>query len=158
MNDYPEKVKEKLDSIISDMADHYWLFVNNPGHDFSRQVVGKLSFEDTIRIILSMRKGTISDELIDFFNMDADLIPTQSALIQRRNQLSQTAFDYLFSEFSSSFPDTTHQFKGKSPFKIFQSWGSSSRFCKSFSKRFFRFLCTSLKTHEYRAMQGPFSL
>ena len=113
MNDYPEKVKEKLDSIISDMADHYWLFVNNPGHDFSRQVVGKLSFEDTIRIILSMRKGTVSDELIDFFNMDADIIPTQSALIQRRNQLSQTAFDYLFSEFSSSFPDTTHQFKGK---------------------------------------------
>ena len=103
MNDYPEKVKGILDSIISDMADHYWLFVKNPGRDFSRQDVGKLSFQDTVRIILSMRKGTVSDELIDFFNMDADLIPTQSALIQRRNQLSETAFEYLFNGVTPPF-------------------------------------------------------
>jgi len=113
MNDYPEKVKEKLNSILEDMFEHYWLFVNNPGHDFIRQDIGKLSFEDTIRIILSMGKGTVSDELIDFFQMDADRIPTQSALIQRRHQLSEYTFEYLFNEFSSAFPETTHQFKGK---------------------------------------------
>ena len=114
MNDYPEKVKGILDSIISDMADHSWLFVNRPGHDFTRQDVGKLSFRDTIRVILSMGKGTVSDELIDFFQMDADRIPTQSALIQRRNQLSEYAFQYLFHEFTARFPETTHQFKDKS--------------------------------------------
>ena len=47
MNDYPSKVKEKLNSIIKDMADHHWLFTNNPGRDFSRQHLGKLSFYDT---------------------------------------------------------------------------------------------------------------
>ena len=30
MNDFPTNVKEKLNSIISDMADHHWLFSNNP--------------------------------------------------------------------------------------------------------------------------------
>lgn len=48
MNDYPSKVKEKLNLIIKDMADHHWLFTNNPGHDFSRQHLGKLSFYDTM--------------------------------------------------------------------------------------------------------------
>ena len=47
MNDFPTNVKEKLNSIISDMADHHWLFSNNPGHDFMRQDLGKLSFYDT---------------------------------------------------------------------------------------------------------------
>ena len=41
MNDYPEKVKEKLNSILKDMSEHYWLFVNNPGCDFIRQDIGK---------------------------------------------------------------------------------------------------------------------
>ena len=47
INDFPTNVKEKLNSIISDMADHHWLFSNNPGHDFMRQDLGKLSFYDT---------------------------------------------------------------------------------------------------------------
>lgn len=113
MNDYPEKVKDKLNSILAEMANRYWLFVTNPGSDFIRQNVGKLSFENTIRFILSMGKGTTSDELMDFFSMDPDLIPSQSAFMQRRNQLSEYTFQYLFNEFSASFPQTTHQFKGK---------------------------------------------
>ena len=48
MNDFPTNVKEKLNSIISDMAEHHWLFSNNPGHDFMRQDLGKLSFYDTM--------------------------------------------------------------------------------------------------------------
>ena len=113
MNDYPEKVKEKLNFIISDMADHHWLFARNPGRDFMRQHVGKLAFDDTVRLILSMGKGSTSDELIDFFNMDADRIPSQSAFNQRRSQISLSAFEYLMNEFSSSFPQTTNQFKGR---------------------------------------------
>ena len=48
MNDYPSNVKEKLNFIISDMANHHWLFANRPGHDFMRQNHGKLSFYDTM--------------------------------------------------------------------------------------------------------------
>jgi hypothetical protein len=47
---------------------------------------------------------------MDYFNLDPDRIPTQSAFIQRRKRVSLMAFQYLFSEFSASFPKTTHSF------------------------------------------------
>lgn len=108
----PEQVKSRIESILSDMSDQRWLFTSNPGHDFMRQEQGKLSFYDTMRLILSMGKGNLSDELVGYFDMDVDSIPSASALIQRRHQILPSAFQYLFNEFSSSFPQTTHQFKG----------------------------------------------
>ena len=111
MNDFPTNVKEKLNSIISDMAEHHWLFSNNPGHDFMRQDLGKLSFYDTMRMIIGMGKGCTNDEIMDYFDLDPDCIPSQSAFCQRRSQISLSAFEYLFSEFSSSFPRTTNKFK-----------------------------------------------
>ena len=111
MNDFPTNVKEKLNSIISDMAEHHWLFSNNPGHDFMRQDLGKLSFYDTMRMIIGMGKGNTNDEIMDYFDLDPDCIPSQSAFCQRRSQISLSAFEYLFSEFSSSFPRTTNKFK-----------------------------------------------
>ena len=113
MYNNPEKVKEKILSIIDDMSSHHWLFSSKPGHDFMRQSTGKLSFADTMKLILSMGKGTTSDELIDYFDLDPDRIPSQSAFIQRRNQISLSAFQYLFDEFSTTFPQTTNQFKGR---------------------------------------------
>ena len=107
----PEQVKSKIESILSDMSDHRWLFTANPGHDFTQQEQGKLSFYDTMRLILSMGKGNLSDELVGYFDMDVDSIPSASALVQRRQQILPSAFQYLFNEFSSSFPQTTHQFK-----------------------------------------------
>ena len=111
MNDYPSNVKQKLNSIIADMSEHHWLFSNNPGHDFMRQHQGKLSFYDTMRLIIGMGKGTTNDEIMDYFDMVPDLIPSQSAFNQRRGQISLSAFEYLLSEFSSSFPATTNKFK-----------------------------------------------
>ena len=111
MNHYPSNVKEKLNSIILSMAEHHWLFSKNPGHDFTRQHLGKLSFYDTMRLIISMGKGSTNDEIMDYFDLDPDLIPSQSAFCQRRRQIFLSAFEYLFSEFSSSFPSTTDKFK-----------------------------------------------
>ena len=111
MNNYAANVKEKLNSIIQDMSDHHWMFTNNPHIDFSRQNFGKLSFADTMRLIIGMGKGTTTEEIIDFFDMDPDRIPSQPAFSQRRSQISLSAFEYLFSEFSSSFPHTTNKFK-----------------------------------------------
>ena len=111
MNDYPSNVKQKLNSITADMSEHHWLFSNNPGHNFMRQHQGKLSFYDTMRLIIGMGKGTTNDEIMDYFDMVPDLIPSQSAFNQRRGQISLSAFEYLLSEFSSSFPATTNKFK-----------------------------------------------
>ena len=76
MNHYPSNVKEKLNSIILSMAEHHWLFSKNPGHDFTRQHLGKLSFYDTMRLIISMGKGSTNDEIMDYFDLDPDLLPT----------------------------------------------------------------------------------
>ena len=113
MNEKPELVKQTLFSIIDDMEKHHWLFSCNPGHDFMRQDQGKLTFSDTMKLIIGMGKGTTTDELIDFFDMDPDLIPSNSAFVQRRGQISLSAFEYLFQEFSSAFPQITKPFKGK---------------------------------------------
>ncbi len=113
MNQKPDIVKQKLQDILSHMAEHSWLYVSNPGHDFTRQHIGKLSFKDTISCILGMGKGTTSDEIISFFDMDPQRIPSLSALVQRRSQIDLSAFRTLFDEFSTAFPQTTHQFKGR---------------------------------------------
>lgn len=113
MNDFPEKVKQKLLSIIKEMADKHWLFSKRPGADFSRQYLGKLSFEDTMLSVIGMGKGSTSDELMDYFDLDPVRIPSQSAFVQRRSQITLNAFEYLFSEFSAAFPSTTHKFKDK---------------------------------------------
>ena len=97
--------------VISDMANHHWLFADRPGHDFMRQNHGKLSFYDTMQLIIGMGKGNTNDEIMDYFDLDSDRIPSQSAFNQRRSQISLSAFEYLFSEFSSAFPATTNTFK-----------------------------------------------
>lgn len=112
-NTTPETVKSRIESILKDMAEHHWLFSNNPGHSFSRQHLGKLSFYDTMRFILYMDKLTTNKDLIRYFDMDPECIPSQSAFVQRRAQISLSAFQFLFDEFSSSFPQTTRQFKGR---------------------------------------------
>ena len=111
MNNFSSEVKQKLNSIIEDMSNNHWLFTQNPGKDFSRQHLGKLSFADTIRMIIGMGKGSTDDEIMEYFDYNPELIPSQSAFNQRRNLISPNAFPYLFDAFSSSFPSTTHQFK-----------------------------------------------
>ena len=64
-----------------------------------------------MRMIIGMGKGSTNDEIMDYFDLDPDRIPSQSAFCQRRSQISLSAFEYLFSEFSSSFPRTTNKFK-----------------------------------------------
>ena len=111
MNQFPSEVKEKLNSIIQDMSDHHYLFTAHPSKDFSRQHLGKLSFYDTMQLILSMGKGNTSDEIMEYFDYNPSVIPSQSAFNQRRNLIVPYAFEYLFTEFSASFPRTTHRFK-----------------------------------------------
>ena len=88
MHDFHTNVKEKLNSIIKEISENHWLFSYNPGHDFMRQDIGKLSFFDTMRLIIGMGKGSTNDEIMDYFDLDPDLIPTQSAFIQRRSHTS----------------------------------------------------------------------
>ena len=52
MCDFSNKVRNKLFSIISEMNNVSWLFVKNPGHDFTRK--SPLSFETILKLMISM--------------------------------------------------------------------------------------------------------
>lgn len=97
---YSQEVKEKLFSLISEMAKSHWLFVNSPEKDFSR--CKKWSFEDVIKFVLSMENRSLKDELLHYFEFDTGT-PTNSSFNQRREQILPEAFEFLFNEFNHSF-------------------------------------------------------
>ncbi len=65
MINYPKCLKEKLISIVKEMAVSPAEFVKNPGKDFSRE--RKLTFETVINLLLSMGGNSIYKELLEYF-------------------------------------------------------------------------------------------
>lgn len=108
MNDYSTTVKTLLSDCISDFAQHSWLYVKRPGMDFTRN--RKMSFEDTIKFLISMQKTSTKQELLDYFHFDSDA-PTQAAFSQQRAKIRPDTFELLFHEFNSRLPHEKN-FKG----------------------------------------------
>ena len=97
---FAEHVKNKLSSLIHEMATASWLFSKNPEVDFSRN--RKLDFVSTIQFLLSMESGSLKKELLDYFQFSVDT-PSAPAFCQQRNKLLLEAFQFLFYEFNSCF-------------------------------------------------------
>lgn len=76
---FAEHVKNKLSSLIHEMATAPWLFSKNPEVDFSRN--RKLDFVSTIQFLLSMESGSLKKELLDYFQFSVDT-PSASAFCQ----------------------------------------------------------------------------
>ena len=104
MINYSLFVKEKLKSIIADMASRKDELVKDPGQDFTRR--RKLSFEETINFMLSMGGGSLDYELMEHFSYDPK-VATSSAFIQQRDKLHTRAFQFLLNEFTHSFENLT---------------------------------------------------
>ena len=96
----PEQIKSTLNNCISDMAKYAWLYVNNPASDFTRK--RKISFEDTMKCIISMQRSPNSEELLEYYHYATDC-PTQSAFIQQRAKIRHEAFQILHQEFMEKF-------------------------------------------------------
>ena len=92
MSKLPNRVKNKLFSIISDMEKDKSQFVKNPNSDFVR--TRKLSFSTMMKILISMGGNTLHKELYSFFDFSTD-IPTSSAFVQQRSKLLPYAFEFL---------------------------------------------------------------
>ena len=97
------KVKRVLNKVISDMDKISWLFVKNPGHDFSRS--STLSFKTMMKLMITMGGQSIHRELYSFLGFKTTT-PTSSAFVQRRNLIYPIAFKYLFYSFTNSFKAT----------------------------------------------------
>ena len=66
MADFSSNVKQKFNLLLSQMSENRWLYVNHPQSDFTRQDTGKLTFSDTMRLIIGMGKSTTNDECVAY--------------------------------------------------------------------------------------------
>lgn len=99
-------VKTLLLKHIQTMEENKKDFVKDPIRDFTRK--RKLSFSDTMMMLISMECGSIRSELLKFFDYSPETATT-SAFIQQRDKLKPEAFEHLFYEFSAEFPSKTHK-------------------------------------------------
>ncbi len=108
MINYPKCLKEKLISIVKEMAVSPAEFVKNPGKDFSRE--RKLTFETVVNLLLSMGGNSIYKELLEYFKYDINTV-SSSAFVQQRSKILPFAFEYIFNQFTNSF-DNFKTFNG----------------------------------------------
>lgn len=99
---FVEQVKNGLLDLIKEMSSVSWLFVKNPGTDFSRK--RKLDFENTLWCLLSMESGDLKRELLELFGFRPEA-PSASAFNQQRCKILPEAFEFLFHEFNNRFTD-----------------------------------------------------
>ena len=96
----PERIKQILLSEIEKMKKHREDFCKNPGTDFTRD--RKIPFDTLLHFQISMESGSVSHELLKYFNFDAQA-PSLSAFYQQRAKLSDDVFQKLFYSFNSCF-------------------------------------------------------
>lgn len=96
----PEKIKQTLLSEIKKMNQHREDFCKRPGIDFTRD--RKIPFDTLLHFQISMESGSVSHELLKYFNFDAQA-PSLSAFYQQRAKLSDDVFQKLFYGFNSRF-------------------------------------------------------
>mgnify|MGYP001596811496 CR=1 FL=1 len=99
MNEYANSIKEKLDTLLTEMYEYSWLFVNNTERDFTRK--RKLNFKDMLSILLSMGGNSLKLDLMKYFSYDAETA-TSSPFVQQRDKILPSALELLFHRFITS--------------------------------------------------------
>ena len=99
MNEFADSIKEKLDTVLTEMNEYSWLFVNNPEKDFTRK--RKLDFKEMLNILLSMGGNSLKLELMKYFSYEEETA-TSSAFVQQREKILPEALEFLFHRFTSS--------------------------------------------------------
>ena len=99
MSSHIQKVKNNLNSIIERMSENTEKFVKNPGKDFTRK--RKLSFPETLKILITMGGNSLSSELLEHFDYSVETA-TCSAFIQQRSKINDSALPFLFRQFTST--------------------------------------------------------
>ena len=93
-----KNVKQALLTSIHALNDNKWLFLRDPQKDHTRS--RKLPFEKTISAVLTFRGGTLTHDILDFFEWSPS-VPTSPAFIQQRAKIIPEAFEYLFHDFTA---------------------------------------------------------
>ena len=102
MNEYPNRLKEKLSSLIQELSASPALFVKNPDKDFTRK--RKLPFETVIQLLISMGGNSVYKELLESQGYDVNTA-TSAAFVQQRDKILPIALEFLLHEFTQSYSD-----------------------------------------------------
>ena len=84
MSEYINKITNSLNDLISEVSENPSLFVKNPKTDFTRN--RKIDFKKFVGITMNSGGGTMSKELLDYFDFDANT-PSVSAYTQQRSKV-----------------------------------------------------------------------
>lgn len=96
---YSVLLRKKLFKLIDNMERDKSSFVVNPKRDFVRK--RKLTFKDTMKLILSFGKENTYWEMMSYFRYKPDMAST-SAFCQQRQKIKPEAFEKLFYDFNNS--------------------------------------------------------
>ena len=103
-NDPKSLLWQAVDELAASPAE----FAVDPSRDFTR--CRKLSFKDTIHLLLTMEGDCIQEELFKFFGRSINA-PSKAAFCRQRQKLSEKALPSLLNIFNSKLSTTL--FKGK---------------------------------------------
>lgn len=92
----------------------------NPQKDFTRS--RKLSFDQTVSVILGMKGGSLATELLDYYDCDPNCI-TASGFCQQRSKIHSEAFYLLFKQFLKNY-SADARLKTYKGFRLFAVDGS----------------------------------
>lgn len=109
MSNYIQNITDSLTNLISELSSNPSLFLRNPQVNFTRN--RKISFRSLIGITMNSGGGTMSKELLDYFDFNANT-PTVSAYTQQRSKVLPEAFEYLFQSFTQENISHNNTFKG----------------------------------------------
>lgn len=94
-----KRIKRNLKNSIKSVCKRRAEFVVNPLRDFTRH--GKLPLKLCIGTVLSFSSKSLNGEMVDLFGCKPDM-PTVSALHQRLGKIKHSAFQEVFSSFTSA--------------------------------------------------------
>ena len=94
-----KRIKRNLKNSIKSVCKRRAEFVVNPLRDFTRH--GKLPLKLCIGTVLSFTSKSLNGEMVDLFGCKPDM-PTVSALHQRLGKIKYSAFQEVFSSFTSA--------------------------------------------------------
>lgn len=103
-----QKIKDLFGSSVEHICSDISAYAMHPDVDFQR--TRKISARSLISFLVSQGSSSTRVEMLDFWNLDADSLPTSSALNQQRQKLKPDALEAVFRLFNSSvtelLPDT----------------------------------------------------
>ena len=89
----PKQVKKLLMDEIRKVSHSIERYCINPSKNFTR--TRKLPIEKLMLGIIGMESGSITNELLNYFDISPET-PTASAFVQQRNKLKPEAFEAVF--------------------------------------------------------------